>query len=106
MSMGWWTGGALSPSWTGMEAAAKAHRRSRAWDLTMAARGATDGDGDPYPGWHEAVEGLGRPGIGEGRRGGASLMRRCSTRVGEGGGERRVRCGEAEMGAPFIGSRW
>jgi hypothetical protein len=31
-------------------------------------RGAREGDRDPYLGWHEAVEGLGRPGIGEGRR--------------------------------------
>jgi hypothetical protein len=34
----------------------------------VATRGAREGDGDPYPGWHEAVEGLGWSGIGEGRR--------------------------------------
>jgi hypothetical protein len=34
----------------------------------MAARGAREGDGDPYPSWHEAAEGLGRSSIGEGRR--------------------------------------
>jgi hypothetical protein len=26
-------------------------------------------DGEPYPGWHEAAEGNGRPGDGEARRG-------------------------------------
>jgi hypothetical protein len=31
---------------------------------TWGARGA---DGDPYPRWHELVEGLERPGFGEGR---------------------------------------
>jgi hypothetical protein len=30
-------------------------------------RGAREGDGGPYPGWHEAVEGLGWPGVSEGR---------------------------------------
>jgi hypothetical protein len=49
-----------------MELAAKAHRCSRAWDLTMAPWGAREGDGDPYPDWHEAAEGLRRPGISEG----------------------------------------
>jgi hypothetical protein len=44
------------------------HRRSRARDLTVAVWGARGGDGDPYPGWHELVEGLGRLGIVEGRR--------------------------------------
>jgi hypothetical protein len=29
---------------------------------------AREGDRDPYPGLHEAVKGLRRPGIGEGRR--------------------------------------
>jgi hypothetical protein len=33
-----------------------AHRRSCAQDLAMVARGARGGDGDPYPGWHEAAE--------------------------------------------------
>jgi hypothetical protein len=42
--------------------------RSRAWDLTVAAWGARGADGDPYPRWHELVEGLGRPGVVEGRR--------------------------------------
>jgi hypothetical protein len=43
-----------------------AHRHSCARDLAMVARGARGGDGDPYPGWHEAAEGLGRSGVGEG----------------------------------------
>jgi hypothetical protein len=47
---------------------ARAHRRSRVRDLVMGARGAREGDGDPYPGWHEAAEGLTRRGLGEGRR--------------------------------------
>jgi hypothetical protein len=34
----------------------------------MTTREVREGDGDPYPSWHEAVEGLGRPGIDEGRR--------------------------------------
>jgi hypothetical protein len=32
----------------------------------VVARGAREGDGDPYPGWHEAAEGLGWPGVSEG----------------------------------------
>jgi hypothetical protein len=46
----------------------QARRRSRAQDLTVAVWGARRADGDPYPGWHELVEGLGRPGVGEGRQ--------------------------------------
>jgi hypothetical protein len=34
----------------------------------VAARGAREEDGEPYPGWHEAAEGHGWPGNGEGRR--------------------------------------
>jgi hypothetical protein len=49
-------------------ARARAHRRSRAWDLTMVAQEAREGDGDPYPGWHKTAEGLIRLGVGEGRR--------------------------------------
>jgi hypothetical protein len=49
-----------------MELAAKARRRSRARDLAMVPWGAREGDGDPYPDWHEAAEGLRRPGVGEG----------------------------------------
>jgi hypothetical protein len=45
-----------------------AHRCSRARDLTVAARGARGEDGEPYPSWHEAAEGNGRPGDGEARR--------------------------------------
>jgi hypothetical protein len=45
-----------------------ARRRSRAWNLTVAAWGASAAIGDPYPRWHELVEGLGRPVIDEGRR--------------------------------------
>jgi hypothetical protein len=45
-----------------------ARRRSRARDLAVVVRGARGADGDPYPGWHEVVEGLGRPGVDEGRR--------------------------------------
>jgi hypothetical protein len=46
----------------------RARRRSGARDLTVTAWGARGADGDPYPGRHELVEGLGRPGVGEGRR--------------------------------------
>jgi hypothetical protein len=48
-------------------AGVRARRRSRARDLAMAAWGARGEDEDPYLGWREWVEGLGRPGIGEGR---------------------------------------
>jgi hypothetical protein len=34
----------------------------------VVARGAREGAGDPYPDWHEVTEGLGWPGIDEGRR--------------------------------------
>jgi hypothetical protein len=34
----------------------------------VAAQGAREGDGDPYPNWHEAVEGLGWLGVDEGRQ--------------------------------------
>jgi hypothetical protein len=44
------------------------HQCSRAQDLTVASWGARGADGDPYPGWHEVVEGLGRAGISEGKR--------------------------------------
>jgi hypothetical protein len=37
-------------------------------DLTVTARGAREGDGDPYPDWHEAAEGLKWLGIGEGKQ--------------------------------------
>jgi hypothetical protein len=33
----------------------------------VAAWGAREADGNPYPGWHEVVEGLRQPGVGEGR---------------------------------------
>jgi hypothetical protein len=45
-----------------------ARRRSCSWDLAIAARGAKGEDGEPYRGWHEAAEGYGRSGDGEGRR--------------------------------------
>jgi hypothetical protein len=48
-------------------AGVRARRRSRAGDLAVVAWGARGEDGDPYPGWCEWVEGLERPGIGEGR---------------------------------------
>jgi hypothetical protein len=34
----------------------------------VVARGAREGDGDPYPSWHEVAEGLGRLGVSEGRQ--------------------------------------
>jgi hypothetical protein len=34
----------------------------------MAVRGTREGDRDPYPGWHEAAEGLEWSGISERRR--------------------------------------
>jgi hypothetical protein len=40
----------------------------RARDIIVAARGARGGDGDPYPRWHEAAEGLGQSGVSNGRR--------------------------------------
>jgi hypothetical protein len=40
---------------------------SRTQDLAVAVWGARGVNGDRYPGWHELVEGLGRPGIIEGR---------------------------------------
>jgi hypothetical protein len=46
----------------------RSHWCSRARDLTVVTRGARKGDGDPYPGWHEVAEGLGRPSVGEGRQ--------------------------------------
>jgi hypothetical protein len=49
-------------------AGARAHRRSRVRDLAVVARGAREGDEDPYSSWHEAAEGLGWRGLGEGRR--------------------------------------
>jgi hypothetical protein len=44
----------------------RVHRRSRARDLAVATWGARGEDGDPYLGWREWVEGLRRPGVGEG----------------------------------------
>jgi hypothetical protein len=57
-----------SHGWRLKLARARAHWRSRARDLVVMAWGAREWDGDPYPGWHEAAEGLGWPGLGEGRR--------------------------------------
>jgi hypothetical protein len=48
-------------------AAAKGLAGGGARDLTVAVRGARGEDGEPYPSWHEAVEGHGRPSDGEGR---------------------------------------
>jgi hypothetical protein len=45
-----------------------ARRRSYARDLTVAAWGARGADVDPYPGWHELVEGLRWPSVIEGRQ--------------------------------------
>jgi hypothetical protein len=49
-------------------AGVRACQCSRAWDLAVAAWGARGEDGNPYPGWREWVEGLGRSGVGEGTR--------------------------------------
>jgi hypothetical protein len=46
----------------------RAHWRSGARDLAVVVWGARGEDGDPYPGWCEWAEGLGRLGVGEGRR--------------------------------------
>jgi hypothetical protein len=46
----------------------RARRHSRAQDLAVVAWGARVEDGGPYPEWREWVEGLERPGVGEGRR--------------------------------------
>jgi hypothetical protein len=49
-------------------AGVQARRCTRVQDLTVVAWGAREGYGDPYPGWHEAAEGLGWWGINKGRR--------------------------------------
>jgi hypothetical protein len=70
-----WTHGILAELWfivhggprTGTVAGARrsvARRRSHAQDLAATTREARGGDGDLYPGWHETVEGLERPGHG------------------------------------------
>jgi hypothetical protein len=41
-----------------------ARRRSHAWDLTVAARGARGGDEDLYLDWHETIKGIGWMGDG------------------------------------------
>jgi hypothetical protein len=63
-----------------MLARARARQRSLAWDLTVVARRGRERDGDPYPDWHEATEGLGQLGV----DGGASSTKRCSRHGGEG----------------------
>jgi hypothetical protein len=78
-----------------------ARRRSRARDLAVVAWGARGADGDPYPGWHKLVEGLGRPGVVEGRRRWSKLNERCS---GHEGKERRAKMCAVKMAggvAPF-----
>jgi hypothetical protein len=76
-----------------------ARRRSRVQDRTVAARGARGEDGEPYPGWHEAAEGHGRPGDGEGRRrlgelaGGAFGARRKGKEAGLSSAVERLRRG-------------
>jgi hypothetical protein len=79
-----WTGGTLDPPWTRAEVVAKAHRCSRARDLAVVARGAREGDGNPYPGWHEATEGLDWSGVGEERRWWSKLDEKVLRRGGEG----------------------
>jgi hypothetical protein len=79
-----------------------ARRRSRAWDLTVVAWGARGEDGDPYPGWHEWVEGLGRLGIGEGRQ--RQRSKHDGKRLGREGGERGADLSTVKMAggvAPF-----
>jgi hypothetical protein len=69
----------------------------------VTARGAREGDGDPYPGWHEATEGLRRSSVGEGRQRWNELDGGARGAEVKRGGERRSRCREAEVGVPFIG---
>jgi hypothetical protein len=64
----------------------------------VVAHGARGVDGDPYPGWHEVVEGSdGRASV-KGGGSGASSTRRCS---GHGGEERDERGGDDQGVAPF-----
>jgi hypothetical protein len=85
-------------------------RRYRAQDLTMAVWGARGEDGEPYPGWHEAAEGHGRSGDGEGRRrlgelgGGAFGVRRKGKEAGLSSVVERLRRGCLYIGSG--GSRW
>jgi hypothetical protein len=50
----------------------------------VAAWGAREGDGNPYPGWHEQQRGSSGRALAKVGGGGASSMRRCSGRGGEG----------------------
>jgi hypothetical protein len=50
----------------------------------MATRGAREGDRDPCPGWHEGVEGLRWPGVGEGRRWRSEIDKKVLGHGGEG----------------------
>jgi hypothetical protein len=66
--------------------------------------GASGEDGEPYPGWHEAAEGHGRPGDGEGRRrlgelgGGVFRARRKGNEVGLSSAVERLRRGRLYIG--------
>jgi hypothetical protein len=76
-------------------------QRSHARDLAVAAWGARGADGDPYPGWHELVEGSDGQKSAKGGGGGASSMRRCSGREHD---ERGVEMSAVKMAggvAPF-----
>jgi hypothetical protein len=70
----------------------------------VAARGARGEDREPYPGWHEAEEGHGRPGDGEGRRrlgelgGGAFGARRTRKEAGLSSVVERLRRGHLYIG--------
>jgi hypothetical protein len=55
-----------SHGWRIKLARARDRLRSCVRDLAMGAQGAREGVGDPYPGWHEATEGLGWQGLNEG----------------------------------------
>jgi hypothetical protein len=87
----------------------RAHRRSGARDLAVAAGEARGEDGDRYPGWCEWAEGLGWPVVGEGRRRRSKLDdKRLGARGwGEGSGFEHGEKWPA-VWHPFIGSgrRW
>jgi hypothetical protein len=80
-------------------AATKGLTGGGARDLAVAAQGARGEDGEPYPGWHEAVEGHGRPSDGEGKwwlgelGGGAFGARRKGKEVGLSSAVQRLRRG-------------
>jgi hypothetical protein len=79
-------------------------QHSCARNLAIVARGVRGEDGEPYPGWHEAAEGHGRPGNSEGRwwlgelGGGAFGARRKGKEAGWSSAVERLRRGRLYIG--------